>query len=75
MQKVRFTANNLGLIDPAAPFHGFEPEHVGAGDEGELEGPHPDTALAEVGWQWVHVEVNGRKLICPCHHEHFEKVA
>lgn len=44
-QRVRFTSDALGMIDPASPGAKFVPETVGKGDEGEVvtaEGQMPD---------------------------------
>jgi hypothetical protein len=68
---VRFTRGPLGLVTTAEQTY-FEPETVKAGDTGSYLKPHP--SLNEPGWHLVRVEIDGRKLLCPCHEYQFEAI-
>lgn len=69
---VRFTASRLGTVESLDSSR-FEEPTVVAGDLGTYLSPHPNTRLE--GWHVVEVEVDGRKLLVPCHLGQIEPVA
>lgn len=70
--KVRFTANMLGVLNPDDPSgRSFHPDHfVKEGDEGSYLGPHP--SIEE--WHMTQVEIDGTAYECPVHEGQIEKI-
>lgn len=69
--RVRFTANSLGVIDPENPYKFAEDTAVVEGDEGVVREAHPHVE----GWWLVDVEIDGTTWECPIHTSHAEVIA
>lgn len=73
-QKVRFTGERLGVLDPSAARPAFHPEIiVGSDDEGVYDRPDP---LNDGGdWHLCKIAHEGRSYEVPVHTGQFEVIA
>jgi hypothetical protein len=64
-QRVRFTRESLGVVDPDSARAAFLDWHVGTEDVGTYE--RPDHRADFEGWHIVTVERDGQIFIVPVH--------